>query len=53
MKTLVEFLKTTLIGGLLVVLPVWVTILLLLKAIKGALNILRPFEPTLTKGRHQ
>ena len=43
MKTLVQFFKTTLIGGLLVVLPVWVTILLLLKAIKGALNILRPF----------
>ena len=42
MKTLFQFLKTTLIGGLLIVLPVWVTVLLLLKAMKGALAMLRP-----------
>jgi len=47
MKALVRFLKTTLIGGLLVVLPVWVTVLLLLKAIKGALGMLRPIAKLL------
>ena len=42
MRTLVQFLKTTLIGGLLIVLPIWVTVLLLLKAVTGALGMLRP-----------
>ena len=40
MKTLVKFLKVTLVGGLLVVLPLWVSLLLLLKAINGALKLL-------------
>ena len=38
MKTITKFLKVTLVGGLLVVLPVWVSLLLLLKAIKGAVG---------------
>jgi uncharacterized membrane protein len=42
MKTLIEFLKVTLVGGLLVVLPVWLAVLLLLKAINGALKLLQP-----------
>jgi len=42
MKALIKFLKVTLIGGLLVVLPVWVSLLLLFKAIKGALVLLLP-----------
>jgi uncharacterized membrane protein len=42
MKTLIRFLKTTLIGGLIIVLPLWVTVLLLLKAINGVLALLRP-----------
>jgi uncharacterized membrane protein len=42
MKTLIQFLKTTLIGGLVIVLPMWVTVMLLLKAIGGALGMLRP-----------
>jgi len=42
MKTLTDFLKVTLVGGLLVVLPVWLSILLLLKAIKSALSLLQP-----------
>jgi hypothetical protein len=42
MKTITKFLKVTLIGGLLVVLPVWVSLLLLLKAIKGAMAMLLP-----------
>jgi hypothetical protein len=47
MKTLVRFLKVTLIGGLLVVLPVWVSLLLLLKAIKGAMAMLLPIAKLL------
>ncbi len=47
MKTLVRFLKVTLIGGLLVVLPIWVSLLLLLKAIKGALAMLLPIAKLL------
>ena len=42
MKTLTDFLKVTLIGGLLVVLPLWVSLLLLFKAIKAALAVLQP-----------
>jgi uncharacterized membrane protein len=42
MKTLTHFVKVTLVGGLLVVLPLWVTLLLLLKAIKSALVVLQP-----------
>jgi uncharacterized membrane protein len=47
MKTLVRFLKVTLVGGLLVVLPVWVSLLLLLKAIKGAMAMLLPIAKLL------
>jgi uncharacterized membrane protein len=42
MKTITKFIKVTLVGGLLVVLPVWVSLLLLLKAIKGAMAMLLP-----------
>jgi len=42
MKTVIAFLKMTLVGGLLVVLPLWVSLLLLLKAIKSALALLQP-----------
>jgi uncharacterized membrane protein len=50
MKKLTEFVKMTLIGGLLVVLPIWVTVLLLLKAINGALSVLRPIAKMLPQG---
>src|SRR5262245_39377890 len=42
MKTLLRFVKVTLIGGLLVVLPLWLSVLLLFKAVKGALALLKP-----------
>ena len=42
MKKLIEFIKVTLIGGLLVVLPIWLAILLLVKAVAGALNMIKP-----------
>src|SRR5437867_10087673 len=47
MKTLIKFLKVTLVGGLLVVLPMWVSLLLLLKPIKGALAMLLPIAKLL------
>jgi hypothetical protein len=47
MKTITKFLKVTLVGGLLVVLPVWVSLLLLLKAINGALAMLLPIAKLL------
>jgi uncharacterized membrane protein len=46
-KTLVRFVKVTLIGGLLVVLPLWVSLLLLFKAIKGAMTMLLPIAKLL------
>jgi len=42
MKTLAEFIKTTLIGGILIVLPVYVSILLLIKAFNGLLGVVKP-----------
>jgi uncharacterized membrane protein len=42
MKTLAEFTKTTLIGGLLIILPIYVAVLLLAKAVKGLLALLAP-----------
>jgi hypothetical protein len=34
MKTLAEFTRTTLIGGLLIILPIYIAVLLLAKTIK-------------------
>lgn len=42
MRAVREFLKAILVGGLLVVLPVWLTVLLLLKAVKSAVALLKP-----------
>ena len=42
MKALVEFLKTTLIGGLLIVVPMYLAVLLLAKAVKGMVALLAP-----------
>ena len=42
MKARAEFTRTTLIGGLLVILPLYVAILLLAKTIKGLLALLQP-----------
>jgi uncharacterized membrane protein len=37
MKTLAEFTKTTLIGGVLIILPIYIAVLLLAKTVKGLL----------------
>src|SRR5215469_8847541 len=42
MKTLAEFTKTTLIGGILIILPIYVSLLLLIKAGAGLLALLKP-----------
>jgi uncharacterized membrane protein len=47
MKKLIDFVKMTLLGGLLVVLPIWLAVLLLVKAVKGALVVLKPIAALL------
>lgn len=47
MRGLAEFTKTTLIGGVLVILPIWISALLLLKAIGGILALLSPVTAAL------
>ena len=42
MRTIAEFIKTTLIGGLLIVLPVYIAVLLLLKALQGIVTAMKP-----------
>ena len=42
MRTLAEFTKTTLIGGILIVLPIYVSILLLIKAFGGLMALVNP-----------
>jgi len=42
MKTLAEFTKTTLIGGILIILPVYLSIILIAKAAGGFLALVKP-----------
>lgn len=42
MKALAEFTRTTLIGGVLVLLPVYLAVLLVLKAVSGVMALLAP-----------
>lgn len=42
MKAIAEFTKTTLIGGVLVVIPIYLSILLLLKAVAGVAGLVSP-----------
>jgi uncharacterized membrane protein len=42
MKNLFEFLKTTLVGGILILAPIYLLVLLLLKALLGAKQLLAP-----------
>lgn len=50
MKTLAEFTKTTLIGGVLVILPIYIAVLLLAKTIKGMLALLAPVTAQVPAG---
>jgi len=42
MRAIAEFVKTTLIGGLLIVLPVYIAALLILKAVQGLVTAVKP-----------
>ena len=42
MRTIADFIKTTLIGGLLIVLPVYIAVLLILKALQGLVAAVKP-----------
>ena len=50
MRTLAEFARTTLIGGLLIILPIYIAILLLAKTIKGMLALLAPVTAQIPAG---
>jgi uncharacterized membrane protein len=50
MKTLAEFVKTTLIGGLLVILPIYVSFILLAKTLGGILALLSPVTAAIPAG---
>jgi uncharacterized membrane protein len=52
MKALSEFTKSTLVGGLLVVMPVYFSILLLAKALAGVIGLLRPVTALLPESLH-
>ena len=42
MRSIAEFTKTTLVGGVLVVMPVYLSVLLLLKAVAGVVGLVAP-----------
>ena len=50
MKALAELTKTTLIGGLLIVLPIYLSILLLAKTLSGILGLLSPVTAAIPAG---
>ena len=50
MKGLAELTKTTLIGGLLVVLPIYLSVLLLVKTLAGVLALLSPVTAAIPAG---
>lgn len=50
MKPLIDFIKVTLIGGILIVLPIYVSILLLIKAFNGLLSVVKPVAETVPAG---
>jgi uncharacterized membrane protein len=50
MKTVAEFTKTTLIGGVLIILPIYIAVLLLAKTVKGLLALLAPVAAQIPAG---
>jgi len=51
-RGLAEFTKTTLLGGILVILPLWLSVLLLVKALAGAFALLAPVTAQLPPDMH-
>lgn len=52
LRSLAEFMKTTLVGGLLVVLPLYVTALLLAKTVAGMLAVVSPVTAQIPASVH-
>jgi uncharacterized membrane protein len=52
MQKLAEFTKTTLVGGVLVILPIWITALLSLKLIAGLFAFIAPVTNSLPPDLH-
>ena len=50
MKGLAELTKTTLIGGLLIVLPIYLSVLLLAKTLSAIVTLLSPVTATIPAG---
>lgn len=50
MKTIAEFTRTTLVGGILVLLPVYLAVLLLLKALAGVTALIAPITAQVPAG---
>jgi uncharacterized membrane protein len=50
MKSMAEFTKTTLIGGLLVILPIYVSFILLAKTLGGVVALLSPITAAIPAG---
>jgi uncharacterized membrane protein len=47
MKYAWEFVKNTLVGGLLIVVPIYLAVLLLLKAMQSVMGLVRPLAQSL------
>jgi uncharacterized membrane protein len=52
MRTFAEFAKTTLIGGLLIILPLYLSLLLLIKAAMGLLALINPITAQIPASVH-
>jgi uncharacterized membrane protein len=50
MRAFAEFTKTTLIGGVLIILPIYVAVLLLAKTVNGLLALLQPLTAQIPAG---
>src|SRR5262245_59994299 len=52
MKSALNFLKTTLLGGLVIVLPAYITALMIIKTLGAAAMVVRPISEHLPAGAH-
>ncbi len=50
MRRFIGFIKTTVIGGLIVILPIWIIVILLIKAVKTAAMVVAPVAAHLPQG---
>ena len=50
MKTLAEFARTTLVGGILILLPIYLAVILILKALRGVAAVIAPITAQVPAG---